>query len=407
MKNKIKKQIRPKAQTPKGFRDYESYDVIERDKMLKSVSEIYHHYGFDLLETSAVETVEALGKFLPDVERPNEGVFSWKDEDDKWLALRYDLTAPLARFYAQYRNQLTLPYRRFSMGPVWRNEKPGPGRFKQFYQCDADSIGVPNVTADAEICMMLSDIIENLGIPTGKYRLKINNRKILDGILDIVGLNENDGNEVVTKQRGIVLRAIDKLDRLGFIGVEQLLGIGRKDESGDFSYILSPQNIKAGDKIISSEKAEIKLGNCMQLKNIPTDTLIHNVEMKPGKGGQLNRSAGTYSQLIGKDSEYAQIKLSSGEIRMVRIECKATIGMVSNPDKKNIKLGKAGRKRWMGIRPVVRGVAMNPVDHPHGGGEGRTSGGRNPVSRKGFSAKGKKTRKNKRTDKYILRRGKK
>lgn len=179
------------------------------------------------------------------------------------------------------------------------------------------------------------------------------------------------------------------------------------DESGDFSYILSPQNIKVGDKIISSDKAEIKLGNCMQLKNIPTDTLIHNVEMKPGKGGQLNRSAGTYSQLIGKDSEYAQIKLSSGEIRIVRIECKATIGMVSNPDKKNIKLGKAGRKRWMGIRPVVRGVAMNPVDHPHGGGEGRTSGGRNPVSRKGFSAKGKKTRKNKRTDKYILRRGKK
>ena len=179
------------------------------------------------------------------------------------------------------------------------------------------------------------------------------------------------------------------------------------DETGDFSYILSPQNIKIGDKIISSEKAEIKVGNCMQLKHIPTDTLIHNVEMKPGKGGQLNRSAGTYSQLIGKDSEYAQIKLSSGETRIVRIECRATIGMVSNPDNKNIKLGKAGRKRWMGIRPVVRGVAMNPVDHPHGGGEGRTSGGRNPVSRKGFSAKGKKTRKNKRTDKYILRRGKK
>ncbi len=179
------------------------------------------------------------------------------------------------------------------------------------------------------------------------------------------------------------------------------------DETGDFSYILSPQNLKIGDKIISSEKAEIKVGNCMQLKHIPTDTLIHNVEMKPGKGGQLNRSAGTYSQLIGKDSEYAQIKLSSGETRIVRIECRATIGMVSNPDNKNIKLGKAGRKRWMGIRPVVRGVAMNPVDHPHGGGEGRTSGGRNPVSRKGFSAKGKKTRKNKRTDKYILRRGKK
>ena len=145
----------------------------------------------------------------------------------------------------------------------------------------------------------------------------------------------------------------------------------------------------------------------MQLKNIPTDTLIHNIEMKPGKGAQLNRSAGTYSQLIGKDAEYAQIKLSSGEIRVVRIECRATIGMVSNADNKNVKLGKAGRKRWMGIKPVVRGVAMNPVDHPHGGGEGRTSGGRNPVSRKGFSAKGKKTRKNKRTYKYTLKRGKK
>ncbi len=179
------------------------------------------------------------------------------------------------------------------------------------------------------------------------------------------------------------------------------------DDGDNFSYIIAPQNLKVGEKVVSSDKADIKIGNCMQLKNIPTDTLIHNIEMKPGKGGQLNRSAGTYSQLIGKDSEYAQIKLSSGEIRIVRIECRATIGMVSNPDNKNIKLGKAGRKRWMGIRPVVRGVAMNPVDHPHGGGEGRTSGGRNPVSRKGFSAKGKKTRKNKRTDKYILRRGKK
>ena len=129
--------------------------------------------------------------------------------------------------------------------------------------------------------------------------------------------------------------------------------------------------------------------------------------MKPGKGGQLGRSAGTYCQIIGKDSEYAQLKLSSGEIRIVRVECKATVGMVSNQDKKNIKLGKAGRKRWLGVRPVVRGVAMNPVDHPHGGGEGRTSGGRSPVSRKGFSAKGKKTRNNKRTDKYILRSRKK
>ena len=177
-----------------------------------------------------------------------------------------------------------------------------------------------------------------------------------------------------------------------------------KYEKGDFSYIVCPQNLKVNDVVVSSDNTEIKTGNCLRLKNIPTDTLIHNIELKPGKGGQLARSAGTYGQLIGKDAEYAQIKLSSGEIRLVRVECKATVGMVSNPDQKNIKLGKAGRKRWLGIRPVVRGVAMNPVDHPHGGGEGRTSGGRNPVSRKGISAKGKKTRKNKRTDKLILKR---
>ena len=180
-----------------------------------------------------------------------------------------------------------------------------------------------------------------------------------------------------------------------------------KYKDGDFSYIICPQKLKKGDQVISSKKTELNVGNCLELRNMPTDTLIHNIELKPGKGAQLCRSAGTYGQLIGKDSEYAQVKLSSGEIRLVRVECRATIGMVSNPDKKNIKLGKAGRKRWLGIRPVVRGVAMNPVDHPHGGGEGRTSGGRNPVSRKGFSAKGKKTRNNKRTDKLILKRRKK
>ena len=178
-----------------------------------------------------------------------------------------------------------------------------------------------------------------------------------------------------------------------------------KYDNNNFSYIICPQNLKKGDTVLSSDKADIKAGNCLQLRNMPTDTIIHTLNWSRAKV-QL-RSAGTYGQLIGKDADYAQIKLSSGEIRVVRVECRATIGMVSNPDKKNIKLGKAGRKRWLGIRPVVRGVAMNPVDHPHGGGEGRTSGGRNPVSRKGFSAKGKKTRNNKRTDKLILKRRKK
>ncbi len=169
------------------------------------------------------------------------------------------------------------------------------------------------------------------------------------------------------------------------------------------NYILCPQKLAVGDIIVSSDKADIKPGNCLKIRAIPVGTIIHNIELKPGKGGQIIRSAGTFGQLAGKDSEYGQIKLSSGEMRSVRVECKASIGMVSNPDQKNIKLGKAGRNRWLGVRPSVRGVAMNPVDHPHGGGEGRTSGGRNPVSPWGLSAKGKKTRNNKRTDKYIIK----
>ena len=235
MNNKIKKPIRPKAETPKGFRDYEGADIVERNTMLRTVSEVYHQYGFDGLETPAIETVEALGKFLPDIDRPNSGVFSWQDEEHQWLALRYDLTAPLARFYSQYKNRLTLPYRRFSMGSVWRNEKPGPGRFKQFYQCDADSVGVPYVTADAEICMMLADILEKIGIAPADYMIKMNNRKILDGLLEIIGLDISNYDEQATYKRGVVLRAIDKLDRLGLDGVEQLLQLGREDESGDFS----------------------------------------------------------------------------------------------------------------------------------------------------------------------------
>jgi histidyl-tRNA synthetase len=142
---------RPRAETPKGFRDYFGTEVTERKAMLDAIAGVYHRYGFDPLETSAVETVEALGKFLPDVDRPNEGVFAWQDEDADWLALRYDLTAPLARVAAQYRNDLPSPYRRYAMGPVWRNEKPGPGRFRQFYQCDADTVGSASVAADAEI----------------------------------------------------------------------------------------------------------------------------------------------------------------------------------------------------------------------------------------------------------------
>lgn len=232
---KIKKQPRPKAAAPKGFRDYFGAEVTRRQSMLAEIARIYHLYGFDALETSAVETVEALGKFLPDVDRPNEGVFAWQEGEadgrGDWLALRYDLTAPLARVAAEHRNDLPSPYRRYAMGPVWRNEKPGPGRFRQFYQCDADTVGSASMAADAEICAMLADVLEAVGIARGDYVVRVNNRKVLNGVMEAAGI----GGSEHERERGIVLRAIDKLDRLGEDGVRALLGEGRRDESGDFT----------------------------------------------------------------------------------------------------------------------------------------------------------------------------
>jgi len=176
-----------------------------------------------------------------------------------------------------------------------------------------------------------------------------------------------------------------------------------KYEDGELAYILAPQRLKAGDKVVAAETADIKPGNAMPLKNMPVGTIVHNVEMKLGRGGQLARSAGCYAQLIGKDSGYAQIRLSSGEVRLVRAECMATVGAVSNPDNQNINFGKAGRMRWLGFKPHNRGVSMNPVDHPLGGGEGKTSGGRHPVTPWGKPTKGKRTRNNKRTQNLVIR----
>ena len=230
MAKDLKKQPRPKAETPKGFRDYFGADVTERKAMLDRIAEVYHRHGFDPLETSAVETVEALGKFLPDVDRPNAGVFAWQEEavpgggTGDWLALRYDLTAPLARVAAQYRNDLPSPYRRYAMGPVWRNEKPGPGRFRQFYQCDADTVGAASVAADAEICAMLADALEQVGIARGDYLVRINNRKVLNGVLEAAEVREDQAEDV--------LRQIDKFDKVGREGVLALLTTGRLDESG-------------------------------------------------------------------------------------------------------------------------------------------------------------------------------
>ena len=234
-KDKQKKTPRPKAETPRGFRDYFGQEVVERRRMLDRICEVYHHYGFDPLESSGIETVEALGKFLPDVDRPNEGIFAWQDDDETWLGLRYDLTAPLARVFAQHRLDLPSPYRRYAVGPVWRNEKPGPGRFRQFYQCDADTVGTPTVAADAEICMMLADAFDAVGISRDDVIVRINNRKVLNGVMEAIGIYDPADPEAHAHTRGIVLRAIDKLDRLGETGVRALLGAGRKDESGDYT----------------------------------------------------------------------------------------------------------------------------------------------------------------------------
>ena len=229
--SKATKTPRPKAETPKGFRDYFGAEVTERKEMLDRIAGVYHAYGFDPLESSAVETVEALGKYLPDVDRPNEGVFAWQEDDD-WLALRYDLTAPLARVYAQHRNDLPTPYRRYAMGPVWRNEKPGPGRFRQFYQCDADTVGTASVAADAEICAMLAETLETVGIARGDYIVRVNNRKVLNGVMEVAGILDPRPREVRALSGGSSCAPSTSSTGSGSDGVRALLGEGRKDESG-------------------------------------------------------------------------------------------------------------------------------------------------------------------------------
>src|SRR6187549_800791 len=220
-----------KARLPRGLADRGPAEIAATRRMTDAIRDVYERYGFEPVETPAIEYTDALGKFLPDQDRPNEGVFSFQDDDEQWLSLRYDLTAPLARYVAENFDALPKPYRSYREGYVFRNEKPGPGRFRQFMQFDADTVGSSSPAADAEICMMAADAIEALGIPRGSYVVKVNNRKVLDGVLESVGL----AGEPNAGARLTVLRAIDKLDRLGIEGVSQLLGEGRKDESGDFT----------------------------------------------------------------------------------------------------------------------------------------------------------------------------
>jgi histidyl-tRNA synthetase len=220
--------FRPQARTPRGFADKRASTIRAERRILEAVSQVYESWGFEPLDTGAFEYADALGKFLPDSDRPNEGVFALQDDDEQWMALRYDLTAPLARFAAQNWETLPKPFRRYAVGTVWRNEKPGPGRYREFIQCDADTVGSARPEADAEIIAMAVAGLEAAGLPTGAAVLKINNRKLLNGLLTAAGV-ESEGQKLG------VLRAVDKLDRLGIDGVRRLLGEGRKDESGAFT----------------------------------------------------------------------------------------------------------------------------------------------------------------------------
>lgn len=222
--------FKPKARRPRGFADRRGATLARERAIVEKVLGVYEAWGFERLETSAFEYADALGKFLPDQDRPNEGVFALTDDDEQWMALRYDLTAPLARFVAENYDALPKPYRRCAAGPVWRNEKPGPGRFREFWQCDADTVGAPSPAADAEMIAMACAALEAAGVESGRYVLKYSSRRVLDGVLAAAGVAVDD-----VKTRLTVLRAIDKFDRLGADGVRLLLGEGRKDESGDFT----------------------------------------------------------------------------------------------------------------------------------------------------------------------------
>jgi len=247
MAEKPKKPQKLRARLPRGLADRGPAEIAATRAMVEKIREVFERYGFEPVETPAMEFTDALGKFLPDQDRPNEGVFSFQDDDEQWISLRYDLTAPLARYVAENFDSLPKPYRSYRAGYVYRNEKPGPGRFRQFMQFDADTVGSASPAADAEMCMMAADTMEALGIPRGSYVVKVNNRKVLDGVMESIGL----GGEENAGGRLTVLRAIDKFDRLGEAGVRALLGDGRKDESGDFTKGAGLQS-DAIDRVLAS-----------------------------------------------------------------------------------------------------------------------------------------------------------
>ncbi|WP_422375007.1 histidine--tRNA ligase [Roseibium sp.] len=291
-----KKPNKLKARLPRGFADRSAEDIRATDEMIGKIRKVYEQYGFDPVETPAFEYTDCLGKFLPDTDRPNAGVFSVQDEDEQWMSLRYDLTAPLARHVSENINEIQLPYRTYRAGWVFRNEKPGPGRFRQFMQFDADTVGAPGVQADAEMCMMMADTMEALGIPRGDYVIRVNNRKVLDGVLAAIGL----GGEEHDERRLTVLRALDKFDKFGIEGVKLLLGDGRKDDSGDFT---------PGAKL-SAEQVELVL-SIFELQIEDTDGDRISVQNASKKIEELDES-GLYHDGLSQLSDLNRLVRASG-----------------------------------------------------------------------------------------------
>lgn len=279
MSEKPKKPQKLKARLPRGLADRGPAELAATRAMLATIQKVYELYGFEPVETPAMEYTDALGKFLPDQDRPNEGVFSFQDDDEQWISLRYDLTAPLARYVAENFDTLPKPYRSFRAGYVFRNEKPGPGRFRQFMQFDADTVGSASPAADAEMCMMAADAMEALGIPRGAYVVKVNNRKLLDGILESIGL----GGEAEAGRRLTVLRAIDKLDKFGSDGVRLLLGEGRKDDSGDFTKGAGlPAD--AIEKVIAFTEGKVAADTARGAEGVAELTQIRDLVTRAGYG---------------------------------------------------------------------------------------------------------------------------
>ncbi len=314
MADKPKKPQKLKARLPRGLADRGPAEIAATRAMVEKIREVFERYGFEPVETPAMEFTDALGKFLPDQDRPNEGVFSFQDDDEQWISLRYDLTAPLARYVAENFDSLPKPYRSYRAGYVYRNEKPGPGRFRQFMQFDADTVGSASPAADAEMCMMAADTMEALGIPRGSYVVKVNNRKVLDGVLEWIGLGGGEN----AARRLTVLRAIDKLDKFEPKEVRLLLGEGRKDESGDFTKgaNLDDEQIEA---VFQSLKFKVEFE--ARVDGIERQSLIGEV---PGRfllqkeGGELLRQGRSELVEIGKFVTASGYGPDTNQDRLVR-----------------------------------------------------------------------------------------